>query len=71
MARRLRESADDTERPDHRQVLDLAAEAGHWRLLILVLAYTGLCWGEATALRACDINLDRRRASRPKSCADS
>ena len=35
----------------HRQVLDLATAAGPWRLLILVLAYTGLRWGEATALR--------------------
>lgn len=45
----------------HRQVLDLAAAAGPWRLLILVLGYTGLRWGEATALRVCDIDFDRRR----------
>jgi integrase len=37
----------------------LACEAGRWRLLILLLAYTGLRWGEATALRVCDIDFDR------------
>ena len=45
----------------HGQVLTLADEAGRWRLLILLLAYTGLRWGEATALRVCDIDFDRRR----------
>jgi len=45
----------------HGQVLTLADAAGRWRLLILVLAYTGLRWGEATALRVCDIDFDRRR----------
>jgi integrase len=45
----------------HAQVLALATAAGSWRLLVLVLAYTGLRWGEATALRVCDIDLDRRR----------
>src|SRR6202042_3809228 len=45
----------------HAQVLTLAAEAGRWRLLILLLAYTGLRWGEATALRVCDIDFARRR----------
>ena len=41
----------------HRQVLTLADQAGPWRLLVLVLGYTGLRWGEATALRVCDIDL--------------
>jgi integrase len=45
----------------HGQVLTLAAEAGSWRLLILVLGFTGLRRGEATTLRVCDIDLDRRR----------
>jgi integrase len=31
----------------HRQVLDLATVARPWRLLILVLAYTGLRWGRS------------------------
>ncbi len=54
----------------HRQVLDLAAKAGPWRLLVLVLAYTGLRWGEATALRVCDIDLDRRRIDVHRAFSD-
>jgi len=52
----------------HRQVHDLAAEAGPGPLLVLALAYTGLRWGEATALRFCDIDLDRRRPPRLLRC---
>lgn len=33
---------------------------GRWRLLVLVLGYTGLLWGEATALRVRDIDFTRR-----------
>jgi len=54
----------------HRQVLDLATAAGRWRLLILVLAYTGLRWGEATALRVCDIDFDRRRIEVRRAFSD-
>ena len=54
----------------HRQVLDLAAAAGPWRLLILVLGYTGLRWGEATALRICDIDFDRRRIDVRRAFSD-
>ena len=54
----------------HAQVLTLAAEAGRWRLLILLLAYTGLRWGEATALRVCDIDLDRRRVDVRRAFSD-
>jgi integrase len=54
----------------HRQVLDLAVEAGPWRLLVLLLAYTGLRWGEATALRVCDIDLDRRRIDVRRAFSD-
>ena len=54
----------------HRQVLDLAAAAGPWRLLILVLGYTGLRWGEATALRVCDIDFDRRRIDVRRAFSD-
>jgi integrase len=54
----------------HAQVLALAAEAGRGRLLILLLAYTGLRWGEATALRVCDIDLDRRRADVRRAFSD-
>src|ERR1051325_529550 len=54
----------------HGQVLTLAAEAGRWRLLILLLAYTGLRWGEATALRVCDIDFDRRRIDVSRAFSD-
>jgi integrase len=54
----------------HGQVLALADEAGRWRLLILVLAYTGLRWGEATALRVCDIDFDRRRIDVSRAFSD-
>ena len=54
----------------HGQVLTLADAAGRWRLLILVLAYTGLRWGEATALRVCDIDFDRRRIDVRRAFSD-
>ena len=56
--------------PHSRQVLDLAVAAGRWRLLVLVLGYTGLRWGEATALRVCDIDLDRRRIDVRRAFSD-
>lgn len=46
-------SADD--------VATLAREAGKHRALVLVLAYCGLRWGEAIALRVRDIDFLRRR----------
>jgi integrase len=39
-------------------------------VFVLLLAYTGLRWGEATALRACDIDLDRRRIDVRRAHAD-
>ncbi len=39
-------------------------------MLILLLAYTGLRWGEATVLRVCDIDLDRRRIDVRRAYAD-
>lgn len=54
----------------HGQVLALAAEAGPWRLLVLVLGYTGLRWGEATALRLCDVDLGRRRIDVRRAFSD-
>ena len=54
----------------HGQVLALADAAGRWRLLILVLGYTGLRWGEATALRICDIDFDRRRIDVRRAFSD-
>jgi integrase len=54
----------------HGQVLALASEAGRGRLLILLLAYTGLRWGEATALRVCDIEIGRRRVDVRRAFSD-
>jgi len=54
----------------HGQVHALAAETGPWRLLILLLAYTGLRWGEATALRVCDIDFARRRIDIRRAFSD-
>lgn len=47
---------------DHDQVERLAAAAGRYRPLVLLLAYTGLRWGEASALRVGRVDLDARRA---------
>lgn len=44
----------------HDQVHTLAAESAH-PALVLTLAYTGLRWGEATALRVRDVNVLKKR----------
>ncbi|HTX94346.1 MAG TPA: tyrosine-type recombinase/integrase [Mycobacterium sp.] len=44
-------------------VRHLADEAGQHRALVLVLAYCGLRWGEAIALRVRDVEFLRRRLS--------
>ncbi|MEU7764346.1 site-specific integrase [Nocardia sp. NPDC049190] len=44
----------------HDQVAALAAEAKHPQIVML-LAYSGLRWGEMAALRPRDVDLDRRR----------
>lgn len=44
----------------HEQVQTVAEASGH-ELLVYVLAYCGLRWGEATSLRVRDVNLLRRR----------
>ena len=54
----------------HGQLRDLAAEAGPWKVFVLVLGYTGLRWGEATALRVCDIDLARRRIDVRRAFSD-
>ena len=46
---------------NHLQVDALANAARHHRPLVLLLAYTGLRWGEAVALRIGSIELDRGR----------
>lgn len=45
----------------HQQVRELATAAGKYGTLILMLAYCGLRWGEATGLRVKDLDLLRRR----------
>jgi integrase len=45
---------------DHDQVDALANAAGDYALLVRVFAYTGLRWGEATALRGQRVDLVRR-----------
>jgi integrase len=44
-------------------VARLAGESGQHRVLVLTLAYTGIRWGEAVALRVADIRFFRRRLS--------
>jgi integrase len=43
------------------QVAELADAAGSGRLVVLVLAYTGLRWGELAALKVSRVDLLRRR----------
>lgn len=54
----------------HQQLRDLADVAGPWRVFVLLLGYTGLRWGEATALRVCDIDFARRRIDVRRAFSD-
>lgn len=45
----------------HQQVHDLAIASGKHEVLVLLLAYTGLRWGEVIALRVRDVDFTRRR----------
>ncbi|WP_436785775.1 tyrosine-type recombinase/integrase [Yinghuangia sp. YIM S10712] len=45
----------------HGQVDRLANAAGEYRLLLLILAYTGLRWGEISAVTVGSVDVDRRR----------
>jgi len=54
----------------HDQLRDLADAARPWRAFVLLLGYTGLRWGEATALRVCDIGLGRRRVDVRRAYSD-
>jgi len=47
----------------HDEVARLASAAGPYEPLVLMLAYTGLRWGEASGLRVRDLNLLKRRAT--------
>lgn len=55
----------------HAQVHALADAAGEFRPLILLLAYTGLRWGEATALRVRDVDLLAGRVHVQRSAIDT
>lgn len=46
---------------NHGQVEELAVAAGEHQTLVLLLAYTGLRWGEATGMRVRDLDLLRLR----------
>lgn len=48
---------------NHHQVDRLAREAGDAAGVVLVLAYTGIRWGEVIALRGRDVNTSRRSLS--------
>lgn len=47
------------------------AKAPEYRVLLLLLAYTGLRWGEVSALRAGRVDLDRRRIHVVEAYAES
>ncbi|WP_081879459.1 site-specific integrase [Nocardia sp. NRRL WC-3656] len=51
----------------HRQVLELAVAIERFRPLVFVLAYTGIRFGEAVALRVASVDLDRRRITVSRS----
>ncbi|GAA4374173.1 tyrosine-type recombinase/integrase [Paeniglutamicibacter cryotolerans] len=53
----------------HEQVRDLA-DASKYPALVRVLAYCGLRWGEATALRVQDVNMIRRRLGIEQNAVD-
>ena len=54
----------------HAQLAELADGSGPHRLLVLVLGYTGLRWGEAAALRARRVDLLRGRIEVAESVTD-
>nr|WP_169813056.1 site-specific integrase [Nocardia niwae] len=45
----------------HVEVMRLALAAGRFRTMVFMLAYTGIRFGEAIALRTADVDLERRR----------
>jgi len=51
----------------HLEVLRLAMAAGRFRPLVFSLAYTGIRFGEAVALKVCDIDLDAKRITVSRS----
>jgi integrase len=55
----------------HEQVDALAAAAGEHEALVLLLAYTGLRWGEAVGLRIGDLDMLRKRATIAENAVQS
>lgn len=55
----------------HDDVSRLAREARKHRVLVLTLAYTGIRWGEAVALRVRDLELLRRRLTVSENAVES
>lgn len=66
-----RKRAKDRAYLSHDQVAALARAAGRNSTLVLLLAYTGLRWGEATALRVRDVDLERRRLTVEQNAVES
>lgn len=54
----------------HAELAMLANACGPYRLLVLLLGYSGLRWGEATALRVRHVDLMRRRIAVVESVVD-
>ena len=54
----------------HARVQLLADQSGHQATLVLFLAYTGLRWGEVTALRVRDVDALRRRVNVHENAVD-
>jgi integrase len=52
------------------QLQHLAAESGRYRSLVLLLGVGGLRWGEAAALRVCDVDFLRRRVELHRNVVD-
>jgi integrase len=55
----------------HSQVAALAAASGEHEALILLLAYTGLRWGEAVGLRVRDLDMLRKRVTVNENAVES
>jgi integrase len=56
-----RKPAPDPRYLTHDQVAALAADCGEHDVMVLVLAYCGLRWGEAIALSRADVDFERAR----------
>ena len=56
---------------DHHEVDQLARACGQYDLMIRLLAYTGMRWGEVAALRVRNVDLDRRRIDIVESASEA